>query len=104
MKRYPQLTRLIWNYYRENKAESQQLKILGNCKVNRRWGTFRIQCPNSKVASSVCDLIPLLELPIIKLRLAKRIKIFVEGSLFRSVTVGSQDLRPADARKFLTNY
>ncbi|AFZ45871.1 hypothetical protein PCC7418_3767 [Halothece sp. PCC 7418] len=104
MKRYPQLTRLIWNYYRENKAESQQLKILGNCKVNRRWGTFRIQCPNLKVASSVCDLIPLLELPIIKLRLAKRIKIFVEGSLFRSVTVGSQDLRPADARKFLTNY
>jgi len=104
MKRYPQLTRLIWNYYRENKSESQQLKILGNCKVNRRWGDFRINCPNSELANAVCDLIPLLELPIIKLRLAKRIKILVAGHLFRSVAVGSQDLSPADARKFLTNY
>lgn len=104
MKRYPQITRLIWNYYREDQSESQQLKILGNCKVNRRWGTLRINCHDSEVASAIYDLIPLLELPIIKLRLAKRIKILVEGNLFRSVSVGSQHLTPADARKFLTNY
>lgn len=104
MKRYSQLTRLIWDYYRENQSESQQLKILGNCKVNRRWGNFRINCPNEKIAYIVSDLIPLLELPILKLRLAKRIKIFVEDDPFHSATVGSQHLSPADASKFLSNY
>ncbi|MFB6277032.1 MAG: hypothetical protein ABEI32_12915 [Halothece sp.] len=104
MKRYSQLTRLIWDYYRESQSESQQLQILGNCKVNRRWGNFRIHCPNEEIARTVSDLIPLLELPIIKLRLAKRIKIFVEGELFQVAAVGCQHLSPADARKFLSNY
>lgn len=104
MKRYQQLTRLIWNYYREDNSESQRLKILGNCKVNRRWGDFRINCPSIEIAETVSDLIPLLELPIIKLRLAKRIKILIEGELFSLVTVGSQHLTPADAKKFLSNY
>jgi hypothetical protein len=104
MKRYPQLTRLIWNYYRENISESQQLKILGNCKVNRRWGDFRVHCPNVEIAESISDLIPLLELPMIKLRLAKRIKILIEGDLFYVASVGSEHLKPADANKFLTNY
>jgi len=103
MRRYQQLTRLIWNYYRENKSESQRLRILGNCKVNRRWGDFRINCPNIEMAETVSDLIPLLELPIIKLRLAKRIKVLIEGELFSLVTVGSQHLTPADAKKFLSN-
>lgn len=104
MKRYPQLTRLIWNYYRENKSESQQLKRLGNCKVNRRWGDFRVNCPDQQTAEAVHELIPLLELPILKLRLAKRIKIFVRGNLLDVVPIGSDHLSPADAKKFLSNY
>ena len=104
MKRYPQLTRLIWNYYRESHLESKQLKILGNCKVNRRWADFRVHCPNQEIADAVSDLIPLLELPILKLRLAKRIKILVDGDLFYVATVGCQHLSPADAKKFLTNH
>ena len=103
MKRYSQLTRLIWNYYRESNSESQQLKILGNCKVSRRWGDFRVNCPNLEIADTVSNLIPLLELPIIKLRLAKRIKILIDGDLFCVVSVGSQHLSPSDARKYLTN-
>jgi len=104
MKRSSQLTRLIWDYYRESQSESQQLAILGHCKVNRRWGNFRINCPNEEMAHAVSHLIPLLELPIIKLRLAKRIKILINGNLFQVTTVGSQHLSPADARKFLSNY
>lgn len=104
MKRHSQLKRLIWNYYRENYSESTELKILEKCKINRRWGAFRVNCPNVEIANTICDLIPLLELPIIKLRLAKRIKIFIEGDLFHCASIGSQHLSPADANKYLTNY
>lgn len=104
MMRPSQLTRLIWNYYRESNTESQQLKILENCKVNRRWGDFRVHCPNPETADAIAALMPLLELPILKLRLAKRIKVLVQGDLFHVATVGCQHLNPSDARKFLTNH
>lgn len=104
MKKYPQLMRLIWSYYRENKSESERLEVLKKCKIKRRWGTFRVDCPSKEVANLIRDIIPLLELPIIKLRLAKRIKIFIKGQLFENYTVGSEGLSPADAKKFLSNY
>lgn len=104
MKRYPQLMRLIWSYYRENKSESQRLQVLKKCKLKRRWGTFRIDCPSREVANAIRDIIPLLELPVIKLRLAKRIKILIQGQIFETCGVGSEDLTPADAKKFLSNY
>ncbi|MFP4132874.1 MAG: hypothetical protein ACLFRN_01120 [Halothece sp.] len=104
MKKDPQLMRLIWNYYRENKSESEHLQVLKKCKIKRRWGTFRVDCPSKKIANQVRDVIPLIELPIIKLRLAKRIKVFIQGQLFETCTIGSQTLSPADAKKFLSNY
>lgn len=77
MKRYQQLTRLLWDYYRENAIDLQRLRPLACCKLVRRWGVLCIHCPNPELAESVVAAQALLEAPVKQLRLAQKIKIFV---------------------------
>jgi len=82
MKRYSQLTHLIWDFYREDWEDLKQLRVLGDCRLCRRWGVFRIECPNNRTAEAVASTLDLIEAPVKQLRLAKRIKIFANKELF----------------------
>ena len=75
MQRPSQLTRLIWDFYRENQNELQQLQPLGKCKVFRRWGVLHIKCVNLDLAEAVVATKNLLKEPISQMRLAQTIKI-----------------------------
>ena len=76
---YSQLTRLIFDFYRENPEELMALKGLGKCKLSRWWGAFRINCSDPKTASELIDVIDLLREPIAQLRLAQNMKVMVNG-------------------------
>lgn len=80
MKHPNQLTQLIWSFYRENPLELKQLTSLGKCRVRRRWGALQIHCDNSSLAEAVATHHALLEVPVAQLRIAQRIKIFVNKS------------------------
>lgn len=80
MKQPSQLTRLIWDFYRENEAELQQLRPLGQCKVYRRWGVLHIQCMNQDIADAVKSSSSLIQEPVILMRLAHQIKISVKNT------------------------
>jgi hypothetical protein len=79
MRRPSQLTRLIWDFYRENQEELQQLKLLGKCKVFRRWGVLHIKCGNLDMAEAIAATKLLLREPISQMRLAQTIKISVKN-------------------------
>ncbi|MEL7036183.1 MAG: hypothetical protein AAFO04_11260 [Cyanobacteria bacterium J06592_8] len=89
MRRPSQLTRLIWDFYRENQYELQQLQLLGKCKVYRRWGVLHIQCVNQDLAALVTACQHLLKEPISQMRLAQKIKISV-----KNMTVAVFDIKP----------
>ncbi|WP_159789706.1 hypothetical protein [Sodalinema gerasimenkoae] len=89
MKRPSQLTQLLWDFYRENPEELQQLKILQQCQVFRFWGAFCIRVQTPAMAQRIHDLIPVVEAPIEALRLAKQVKILVGRRLVASYLVGT---------------
>ncbi len=76
---YSQLTRLIFDFYREDPEELMALRSLGQCKLSRWWGAFRINCNDPETASNLIDAIDLLREPILQLRLAQNIKVMVNG-------------------------
>jgi len=80
MRRPSQLTRLIWDFYRENQTELQQLKPLGQCKVYRRWGVLHIQCMSQDLAEAIATSKSLLQEPVSLMRLAQKIKISVKNT------------------------
>ncbi|NJK37479.1 MAG: hypothetical protein HC835_04545 [Oscillatoriales cyanobacterium RM2_1_1] len=80
MKKPSQLIRLIWDFYRENQEELQQLKSLEKCKVFRRWGILHIQCMNQDLAESISRKRGLLREPVSQMRLAQKIKISVRDT------------------------
>ena len=82
MKRYSQLTHLVWDFYREDWEDLERLRVLGDCRICRRWGVFRIECPGNRTAEAVASVLALIEAPVKQLRLAKRIKIFANKELF----------------------
>lgn len=94
MKRYSQLARLILDFYRENEPEFEQLKLLGRCKVARRWGVLRIHCSNHEVAQAVLDVCTLVSVPVAQLRLAKKIKVFVNNGLVAVFPVQGKRRQP----------
>lgn len=77
MTKLPQLTHLIFNYYRENLPEYRALQPLSLCKLSRRWGTFIITCPNLETYSALLNAQDALKAPLLQLRLAKKIRISV---------------------------
>jgi len=89
MRRYSQLTRLIWDFYRENQRELQQLYVLGCCKVFRRWGVLHIRCWDRELAEAVVGLRWLIEEPVAKLHLAQKISISVDRDCVALFRVGS---------------
>ncbi|NJL00615.1 MAG: hypothetical protein HC910_08605 [Spirulinaceae cyanobacterium SM2_1_0] len=89
MRRYSQLTRLIWDFYRENQRELQQLHLLGRCKVFRRWGVLHIRCWDRDLAESVLRRRALIEEPVAKLRLAQKISISVDTNRIALFRIGS---------------
>ena len=64
MTRPSQLTQLLWDFYRENPEELQQLKILQQCQVFRFWGSFCIRVQTPTMAQRIHDIVPILEAPI----------------------------------------
>ena len=95
-----QLTQLILNYYRENTAELEQLNILRQCKLTRRWRSLRIECHTASTALALRDLSELIREPIAQLRIARHIKFLVKGDLVATVPVQSCKplMPPLDAR------
>lgn len=89
MRRYSQLTRLIWDFYRENQRELQQLHVLGRCQVFRRWGVLHIRCWDRELAEAAIGLRWLIEEPVAKLRLAQKISISVDRDCVALFRVGS---------------
>jgi hypothetical protein len=77
MTRLPQLTHLIFNYYRENPNESKALHMLLRCKLSRRWGVFIITCPNYEIYAALLQVQDILKEPLSQLRLAKKLRITV---------------------------
>jgi hypothetical protein len=77
MTKLPQLTHLIFNYYRENLEEYGALQPLLLCKLSRRWGTFTITCPNSETYTALLNVQKTLKEPLLQLRLAKKVRIHI---------------------------
>ncbi|WP_204102526.1 MULTISPECIES: hypothetical protein [Spirulina sp. CCY15215] len=100
MRKQPsQLTRLIWDFYRENQTELQKLKLLGKCKVFRRWGVLNIRCWNGEIAETVISLRSLIEEPIAKLRIAREIQISVDNTQIALFEIGkSQGIKNQSSR------
>lgn len=77
MKRSSALTRLIWDFYRENTQELQQLQLLQHCEVFRFWGRMYLRAQTPAMAARLEELVPLIEAPVEQLRLANRIKVLI---------------------------
>lgn len=80
MKKPSQLTRLIWDFYRENQEELNQLRLLGQCKVFRCWGVLHIHCLTPEMGKAVIQVYNLIKEPISQMRLAPKIKISVKNT------------------------
>jgi hypothetical protein len=78
MTRPPQLTHLIFDYYRENPNECKVLHVLLCCKLSRRWGVFTITCPNYETYAALLRVQDILKEPLSQLRLARKLRITVK--------------------------
>ncbi|NET90874.1 MAG: hypothetical protein F6K45_22750 [Kamptonema sp. SIO1D9] len=92
MNRPSQLTKLIWDFYRENQKELRQLKILGKCKVFRSWRVLHIRCFSEDVAEGVLSNRDLLVEPVAQLRLANKIKISLKKRAIATFPINSDKL------------
>ncbi len=100
MRKQPsQLTRLIWDFYRENQTELQKLKLLAHCKVFRRWGVLHVRCWNRETANAVIAVRSLIEEPIAKLRIARELKISVENTQIALFQIGVNPKMKEEGRR-----
>ena len=91
MKRANQLTQLIWDFWREDRQEFRKLILLEDCKVSRWWGVLHIHCSEKETARSIMDAEQLIEQPVIELRLANKVKIWVDNNLVAVFSVNSSN-------------
>lgn len=84
---YSQLTRLIFDFYREDPAELTRLQGLKSSKLSRWWGVFRINCRDAQTATEIMEAVDLLRQPIEQLRLARDIRILVRGKAIATFPV-----------------
>lgn len=89
---YSQLTQLVWGYYREDIPQLQQLHALKNCKLSRRWGVLRVNCPDQQTADAMVRASEILCEPIAQLRLAQQVNILVRGTLMVALAVDEPKL------------
>ena len=88
MNRISQFSKLIWDFYREDRSELTRLKSLEGCKVFRRWGVLYVRCWSLEVAQTLTAAHTLLREPVARLRLARRIDI-----LFEDRSIATFDVR-----------
>lgn len=84
---YSQLTHLILSFYREDLEQLDRLQTLERCKISRRWGVLKIDCPNHLLAEALLTVSDVLREPIAQLRLAHRVNICVRGTLITALPV-----------------
>ncbi|NJN31129.1 MAG: hypothetical protein HC824_12370 [Synechococcales cyanobacterium RM1_1_8] len=84
-----QLVRLILDFYREDPEEYRAIALLQNCRLSRRWGTLRIACNDVRTAEDLIRAIDCIREPVAKLRLAKRLKVFVDGAFTKVFPVSA---------------
>ncbi len=89
MKKASQLTLLIWDFWREDRRELRKLIPLANCKVSRWWGVLHIKCSDKETARSIMAAEQLIEQPLIQLRLANKVKIWIDNNLVAVFSVNS---------------
>lgn len=89
---HSQLTKLIFDFYREDPLQLQQLRTLRSCKLSRRWGILRISCRDRATAEALTTAGEVLSEPIAQLRLAREIRLFTDGMLVATLTVGAPKL------------
>lgn len=87
-----QLTKLIFDFYREDPEEARQIQELKRCKLSRRWGVLRIQCPNSAIAQSLAAASDILLEPVAQLRLAKEVRLISDRLLIAVLPVNTPKL------------
>jgi hypothetical protein len=87
-----QLTQLIFDYYRENLNELQKLNLLQHCKVSRRWRSLRIECHKLETALALREVGDLLRQPVSQMRLARNIRLLVNGELMAMIPVYPSDV------------
>ncbi len=78
-----QLTSLILGFYREDPEQYRAISTLQHCQLSRRWGTLRINCTDARTAEDLIRGIEFIREPVAKLRLARRLKILVNGAYSR---------------------
>ncbi len=93
MNKSKQLTQLILSFYRENTQSLQQLQLLIECQLFRRWRVFYIRCGNQATADAITAAYPILREPIAQLRLAKKIAILVGRIEVAVFPVGENQIR-----------
>lgn len=84
-----QLTSLILGFYREDPDQYRAVAILRHCQLSRRWGTLRINCADPQTAEDLIRAIEFIREPVAKLRLARRLKILVNGAYTRIFPVNA---------------
>lgn len=89
MKRANQLTQLIWDFWREDRQELRKLIPLASCQVSRWWGVLHIRCSEQETAKSIMDAEQLIQQPVIELRLANKVKIWVDNNLVAVFSVNA---------------
>lgn len=87
-----QLTKLIFDFYRENPEEASQIQGLKRCKLSRRWGVLRIQCHNPAIAQSLAAASDILLEPVAQLRLAKEVRLISDRLLIAALPVNTPKL------------
>lgn len=84
-----QLTSLILGFYREDPEQYRAISTLQACQLSRRWGTLRINCADIRTAEDLIRGIEFIREPVAKLRLARRLKIVIDGAYTRVFPVNA---------------
>lgn len=85
-----QLIHLILDFYREDPEQYHRVAAIQHCHLSRQWGTLRIHCSDSAIAYRLIRAIDLIQEPIAQLRLARRLKIWVDGGMDQVFPVGER--------------
>ncbi len=84
-----QLITLILGFYREDPEQYRAILTLQHCHLSRRWGTLCINCTDARTAEDLIRGIEFIREPVAKLRLARRLKILVNGAYSRIFPVNA---------------
>ncbi|MBF2077226.1 MAG: hypothetical protein IGR76_01565 [Synechococcales cyanobacterium T60_A2020_003] len=87
-----QLSKLILSFYREDPDQLHKIQCLSNCKLFRRWRVLRIHCYTEEDANALTQASAILSQPVALLKLARHIKIFLDGEPVAAIDIQSYRL------------